>query len=52
MCEILFMTASIPSLLATHIPVKGKDLLVIWLERIVVSIIVAGLLSKLICIVL
>ena len=51
-CEILFMTASIPSLLATHIPVKGKDLLVIWLERIVVSIIVAGLLSKLICIVL
>lgn len=45
--EILFLTASIPTLIATNIPVKLKDLLIIWLERIVVSIIVAGVFTKL-----
>ena len=44
--EILFLTASIPALLSTAIPVKIWDLLIIWLERMVISIIVAGLLTK------
>ena len=44
--EILFFTASIPALLSTAIPVKIWDLLLIWLERMMISIIVAGLLTK------
>jgi len=45
--EILFMTASIPTLMATNIPVKLRDLIVVWFERMVVSIIVAGAFTKL-----
>lgn len=45
-CEILFLTASIPALLSTSIPVRLRDLLIIWLERVFVSIIVAGVFTK------
>ena len=45
--EILFLTASMPTLIATNIPIKLRDLLIIWLERMVVSIIVAGAFTKL-----
>lgn len=50
--EILFLTASIPALLSTTIPVKIRDLLIIWLERVMVSIIVAGVLTKALFIIL
>lgn len=50
--EILFLTASIPTLMATNIPVKFGDLLIIWLERMVVSIIVAGVFCKLLMLIL
>lgn len=50
--EILFLTASIPTLIATNIPVKLRDLLIIWLERMVVSIIVAGAFTKLLMLII
>jgi nucleoside recognition membrane protein YjiH len=37
--EILFFSASIPCLMGTDIPVKLRDIIVIWFERVVLSII-------------
>ncbi|WP_124059062.1 YjiH family protein [Vaginisenegalia massiliensis] len=39
--EILFFSASIPCMMATDIPLKFKDYLIIWFERVVLSIIIA-----------
>lgn len=39
--EILFFSASIPCIMATEIPLTFKDYIVIWFERVVLSIIVA-----------
>lgn len=39
---ILFFSASIPSLLSTDIPVKMKDIIIIWFERTVFSLIFAA----------
>ena len=38
--EILFFSASIPCLMGTDIPLKLRDIVVIWFERVVISIIV------------
>lgn len=38
--EILFFSASIPCLMGTDIPIKLRDIVVIWFERVVISIIV------------
>lgn len=44
---ILFFSASIPSLLSTDIPVKMKDVILIWIERTILSIIFAGAIAHL-----
>lgn len=42
--EILFFSASIPCMMGTDIPLKFTDYLIIWVERVILSIILAGLL--------
>ncbi len=39
--EILFFSASIPCILSTEIKVDIKDLLIIWVERIILSLLLA-----------
>lgn len=39
--EILFFSASIPCIMATEIPLNIKDFLIIWFERVVLSILIA-----------
>lgn len=39
--EILFFSASIPCMMATDIPISFKDYLVIWFERVVLSILIS-----------
>ena len=39
--EILFFSASIPCIMATEIPVKMSDYFIIWIERVVLSILIA-----------
>ncbi len=39
--EILFFSASIPCMLSTDIPLTVKDLIIIWIERIIFSLILA-----------
>lgn len=39
--EILFFSASIPCILSTDIDIDIKDILIIWIERIVLSLILA-----------
>lgn len=38
--EILFFSASIPCVMGTDIPIKLKDILAIWFERVVLSIVI------------
>ena len=38
--EILFFSASIPCIMGTDIPLKMRDILVIWCERVVLSILI------------
>lgn len=38
--EILFFSASIPCLMGTDIPLRLRDIVVIWFERVVISIVV------------
>lgn len=40
--EILFFSASIPCMMGTDIPIKFSDYLLIWVERVILSIILAG----------
>jgi len=40
--EVLFFSASIPCIIATEIPLTIKDYLIIWVERVVISIIIAA----------
>jgi nucleoside recognition membrane protein YjiH len=39
--EILFFSASIPCILSTEIKINVKDLLIIWVERIILSLVLA-----------
>jgi len=39
---ILFFSASIPCILSTEIPISIKDILIIWVERTILAIILAG----------
>ncbi|MDD7593223.1 MAG: YjiH family protein [Peptoniphilaceae bacterium] len=41
--EIMFFSASIPVMMSTDIPIKFTDYLVIWVERTILSILLAGL---------
>lgn len=36
--EILFLSASIPCILATEIPIRVKDIIIIWFERVIFSL--------------
>lgn len=38
--EILFFSASIPCVMGTDIPLKMRDILAIWFERVVLSILI------------
>lgn len=40
--EILFFSASIPCIMATEIPLTMKDYILIWIERVILSILVAA----------
>lgn len=44
---ILFFSASIPSLLATDIPVKMRDIILIWIERTILSILLSAAIAHL-----
>ncbi len=39
--EVLFFSASIPCIMATDIPVSFKDYLIVWFERVVLSILLS-----------
>lgn len=39
--EVLFFSASIPCMMATEIPISFKDYLIIWFERVVLSILIS-----------
>ena len=41
--SILFFSASIPCILSTEIPIKLKDIVIIWFERLVLGLILAAL---------
>ncbi|MBQ7262118.1 MAG: hypothetical protein IJR14_00210, partial [Synergistaceae bacterium] len=38
--EILFFSASIPCIMGTDIPLRLRDIVVIWFERVVLSILI------------
>lgn len=40
--EILFFSASIPCIMGTEIPIKFKDYIIIWIERVVLSILISA----------
>lgn len=40
--EILFFSASIPCMMATKIPLTMKDYIIIWIERMILSILIAA----------
>jgi nucleoside recognition membrane protein YjiH len=40
--QVLFLSASIPCILATSIPLRIRDFLVIWLQRTVLSILLTA----------
>lgn len=43
--ELLFFSAVIPCILGTKIPVKVTDLLILWVERVILSILLAGVVA-------
>jgi len=40
--EILFFSASIPCMMATEIPLTMKDYIIIWIERVILSIVITA----------
>lgn len=46
--SILFFSASIPCILATEIPISLKDIVIIWFQRALLSLILASAVAKLI----
>lgn len=44
---VLFFSASIPSLLSTEIPIKMRNVLLIWVERTILSLILAAAIAHL-----
>lgn len=45
---VLFFSASIPSLLSTEIPIKMRNILLIWVERTILSLILAAAIAHLV----
>lgn len=44
--EILFFSASIPCIMGTDIKISLKDILIIWVERIILALLIAGLVVR------
>ena len=44
--EILFFSASIPCVMGTDIDLSLKDLIIIWFERVVLSLVIAGVVVR------
>ena len=44
--EILFFSASIPCVMGTDIDISLKDILIVWVERIVLSLLIAGVVVR------
>ncbi|GFN34748.1 YjiH family protein [Tepidimicrobium xylanilyticum] len=40
--EILFFSASIPCIMGTKIPISLKDIIIIWIERVILSILITA----------
>jgi nucleoside recognition membrane protein YjiH len=41
--SIIFLASFVPCLMATELPVKFSDLVIIWLERMILSIVITGI---------
>ena len=41
--SVIFLGSYVPSLLGTNLPVKFRHLLIVWLERMILSVILAGI---------
>ena len=44
--EILFFSASIPCVMGTDIDISLTDILIIWVERIILSLLIAGVVVR------
>jgi nucleoside recognition membrane protein YjiH len=45
--SIIFLASFVPCLMATDVPVKFSDLVVIWVERMILSIVITGIFALL-----
>lgn len=41
--SIIFLASFVPCLMATEIPVKFKDMVIIWVERMILSVLITGI---------
>ena len=44
--EVLFFSASIPCVLGTDIDISLKDIIIVWVERIILSLLIAGVVVR------
>jgi len=44
--EVLFFSASIPCVMGTDIDISIKDIIIIWVERVILSLVIAGLVVR------
>ncbi|MCI9156445.1 MAG: YjiH family protein [Lawsonibacter sp.] len=44
--EVLFFSASIPCVLGTDIDISLKDIVIIWVERVILSLLIAGVVVR------
>ena len=45
--SIIFLASFVPCLMATDIPVKFKDMVIIWVERMLLSVLITGIFAVL-----
>ena len=43
--KIIFFSAVVPCIMSTSIPIKMRDLIIIWVERVILSILLAGVVA-------
>ena len=46
MSEVLFFSASIPCILGTDIDISLKDIIITWVERVILSLLLAGVVVR------
>lgn len=44
--EVLFFSASIPCVMGTDIDISLKDIIIIWIERVILSLVIAGVVVR------